>query len=138
MDEAEYLKKRVEDQIEWYDKKSLSNQKKYKLCSKCQIILSASIPILVLCVDFKSIKVTVAILGALVGIITAFMGICKFFENWINYRTTAESLKKEKFFFLTKTGTYSKDNNFDLFVQNIEKLISKEHNHWQENINKKE
>jgi hypothetical protein len=47
-------------------------------------------------------------------------------ERWIEYRATAESLRREKFLFLTQTEPYDKDDAFHLLVQRVEALLSKE------------
>ena len=48
-------------------------------------------------------------------------------ENWTNYRTTAESLKHEKFLFLAKAGPYADaaDPRATL-AERVEALISQE------------
>ena len=42
----EYISTRVDDQIEWYDKKSMKAQKLYKRSQFAEIIISALIPVL--------------------------------------------------------------------------------------------
>ena len=46
MNEEEYLEKRLEDQIEWYSKKSQHNQKWYKNLRLTEIISATLIPFL--------------------------------------------------------------------------------------------
>jgi len=46
LDEAKYLKERLEDQIDWYDRKSISNQKSFKRLQVLIIVASATIPFL--------------------------------------------------------------------------------------------
>lgn len=43
LDEAKYLKERLEDQIDWYDRKSISNQKSFKRLQVLIIVASATI-----------------------------------------------------------------------------------------------
>jgi hypothetical protein len=45
-------------------------------------------------------------------------------RSWIEYRATAESLRKEKFLFLAQTEPYDEDDAFDLLVQRVEDLVS--------------
>jgi hypothetical protein len=56
--------------------------------------------------------------------------LCQFQERWIDYRTTAEALKKEKFLFVTKTEPYDGDDAFPILVQRMENLVSKENVTW--------
>lgn len=136
MNKEEYLKSRVNDQINWYSKKSTFNQKRYKSLFVLQLIFSSSIPVLVIFSNNFYLKIIIAILGALVTAVNSVIVAFKYFENWTNYRTTAESLKKEKYFFTTKTGIY-KNDDFNLFVKNIENLISKENNIWRRELKNK-
>lgn len=46
MNEEQYIVERVEEQICWYDKKSLWNQKWYKILRSVEITVSISIPLL--------------------------------------------------------------------------------------------
>ena len=50
----------------------------------------------------------------------------------IKYRTACESLKQEKYLFLTNTPPYHMDGdeNQQLFVQRVETLVSKEIINW--------
>jgi Protein of unknown function (DUF4231) len=56
--------------------------------------------------------------------------------HWIEYRATAESLKKEKFLFLTQTDPYDKDDAFHLLVERVEALLSKENTEWLQSVMK--
>ena len=44
--EAEYLEQRLDDQINWYDKKSSANQSACKRLRLIEIIAAAAIPLL--------------------------------------------------------------------------------------------
>lgn len=138
MNEKEYLENRLEDQINWYDKKSVWHQKWFKRLQVFQIICAASIPILVNYVTDTSnyTRLIVAILGASIAIVSGIVGLYKFQENWLEYRTTCESLRHEKFLFLTQTEPYHTENPFSLFVNRVETLISKENTNWAQYMKK--
>lgn len=73
----------------------------------------------------------VGLIGVGIAIITASLGLYQFEQNWIEYRTTCESLKKEKYLFLTKTEPYDAvDENLALLVRRVEMLVSKENTNW--------
>ncbi len=58
----------------------------------------------------------------------------KYQETWINYRTTCESLRKEKHFLDANLGDYhwgSDDDRRATFVERVESLISRENTVWQ-------
>lgn len=134
--QEEYLKDRVDDQIDWYNRKSQSNQKWYKWLRLVEIIAATSIPFIAGYMEEGIIwtKVSVGILGLIVAIITAIIGLYNFQEHWVEYRTTCESLKHEKYLFHTKTEPYNIEDPFPLFVKRIESLISTENTKWSQHV----
>lgn len=132
MDECSYLEERVDNQIKWYDKKSIWNQKMFKWLRIFEIILVAIIPVTsVIPINNIITKVLTAVFGAIVSVIVGIQGLCKFHENWIRYRMIAESLKHEKYIYMTNNDK----NEFANFVQRIENIISHENINWS-NCNK--
>jgi len=135
MTPEEYIEKRVEDQIRWYDRKSLTNQKIFKRLRITEIVSAALIPFLSAISigrpEASLIRtIAVGLLGIAVTIIASVLSLGKHHENWIDYRTICESLKKEKFLFQTRVEPYNADDAFRLLVQRIETLISKENTNW--------
>ena len=132
MNETEYIEQRVDDQIRWYSTKSGWNQKVYKRLRVLEILCASSIPFLVSYVTSETVtlKVVVGVLGISVAVVSGVVALYKFQENWIQYRTMSESLKHEKFLFLSKVEPYNTDEPYLLFVQRIESLISKENSSW--------
>lgn len=129
----EYIKTRVDDQIEWYDKKSASCQNKYKLTQTIEIILAALIPLLsAYSKDYLLIAIIVGALGSAIAIIESLTKLYKWHENWIEYRTTCELLRYQKHLFQTKSAPYNTEpeNIENIFVRNIENIISSENNKW--------
>ena len=70
------------------------------------------------------------VLGIAIAVSTAASSLFKFHENWIEYRTTAEQLKHEKFLYLTSIKPYDDSEKFSVLVQRVEGLISKENSSW--------
>lgn len=135
MQVEQYITERVDDQISWYDKKSIINQLFYKRIQFMQIVLSSSV---VLLVGFQNeqdwIRWVIALFSMFVAISTGLNALYKFHENWTSYRTTVESLRHQKYLFLTGVEPYDKEDSFDVFVGNIEALISKENSNWENYI----
>jgi len=75
-----------------------------------------------------------SILGAAIVILEGCLGIFNCHENWINYRSTAETLKKEGEFYKAQIGEYATaDDPAKLFVERVEALVSREHTFWRTN-----
>jgi hypothetical protein len=135
MTEDKYLSARVDDQIDWYDRKSQSAQKNFKQLRGCEIIAAALIPLIAGFAEAPfPVTLIVGILGACIAIIAAFISLNQYQENWIGYRTICETMKHEKYLFLTKVAPYHQQDAFALFVQRIEGLVSKENTQWSKNI----
>lgn len=131
MGEEEYLKNRLDDQIKWYESKSATNKKKFHYLKISEIIISISVPLLAGYIDeFYRIKFLIGIMSYLVAIIAGLIVLLRYNENWVSYRTTAESLKHEKYMYLTHSGPYKETTNFNLLVERVESLISKENSNW--------
>ena len=117
MDINEYISTRLDPQIEWYDKKSVHAQKRYKQFQVVEIILAAFIPLLSgytsLC---DLIPIIIGILGAIIVIIESVTKLYKYHENWIQYRSTCEMLLYQKHLYLTRSFPY---NPNDETVDNI-------------------
>ena len=131
MNDDEYINSRVDDQIDWYDRKSQSAQSLFKWFRAAEIISAAAIPLIAgFAVEPFPVTLVIGILGALIAILSATISLNQFQENWTVYRTTCESLKHEKFLYLTKAEPYHDEEPFRLFVKRVESLISKENSAW--------
>jgi hypothetical protein len=78
------------------------------------LIASATIPVVNVSNfgDFQT-RVISSIISGIIVVITGLTQLEKYQENWILYRTSAELLKKEKYFFENSTGEYSNLNESD-------------------------
>jgi hypothetical protein len=133
----EYIEQRLSDQINWYDRKSGTNQRWFKWLRFTEIVAAATIPFLSgFAGDSFRIKIAIGALGVLVAVIAAVLGVMHLQERWIEYRATAESLRREKFLFLTETEPYDTDDAFHFLVQRVEALLSKETTDWAQSMMK--
>lgn len=131
MDEQEYLTSRLDDQIAWYDKKSQAAQGRYKQLRTFEIAGAAIVPFLA-AYACKSLYVRVALglLGVLLAVSAGLSSLHHFQERWLEYRTTCETLRHERYLFLTRADPYHGAEPFKLLVQRVEGLISKENSAW--------
>lgn len=131
MNEEEYLNDRLNDQIGWYDNKSQTNQKWFKRLRFFEIIAAAIIPFLAgIGTQISYNSIIIGTLGVMIAVSSGLSALYKYHENWIEYRTTSETLKHEKYLFQTKCSPYDSDDAFCKLVQRVEGLISKENTQW--------
>jgi hypothetical protein len=130
MDAETYLKERVEEQIAWYDRRAAFNKRWFISLRAVEIAAAATVPFLSGFAGNPRIGATVGIIGIIITLCAGLTHLCQFQERWIEYRTTAEALKKEKFLFVTKTEPYDGDEAFPILVQRMETLVSKENVTW--------
>ena len=130
-----YLKDRYQKQIEWYDKKAMSNQRRYSKLQWILIILSALTPVLI-AIDFglteySFLKWIAVVTAVIVAITAGVLRIFRYHDNWITYRTTSETLKKEIHLYTAGIGEYKDTKDKEaVFVQRVESLISQENTLW--------
>jgi hypothetical protein len=120
--------KRLEDQIDWYDKKSSYNQRRFKILKISQIIAGALIPFA------SSVGAPAAVAGGLGVLIVIFEGLqslSQHQQSWISYRSTCQKLTQEKYLWLAKAGPYESAPNPDaVMAERIEALMSSEITNW--------
>ncbi len=125
-----YKKDRYQKETAWYDKKAIQNHHRYNLFQWATVILAALTPVLILIGDVLT-KWPAAGVAVAVAICTGALKAFKYQENWINYRTTCETLKKEVHFYEADTAGYDKvEDKMSLFVERVEALISRENTLW--------
>jgi hypothetical protein len=118
----------LQDQIDWYDRKSGSNQKAFKYLKICTILAAALIPLLA---KINSMSSVTAGLGVLIVVLEGLQQLNQYHSNWIAYRSTCEALKHEKFLYLGKAAMYAAANDpHALLAERIESLVSQEHAKW--------
>lgn len=130
MEDNRYIKERVSAQIDWYSYKS-QHLKVISTILDVITFLSLAIIPLIINLDNTFYKSTIAILPILGLSAFTISKLFNFQSKWVDYRITAEILKKELFLFESKFDKYSNESNrFQNFVQNIESIISRENTAW--------
>ena len=118
---------RLEQEIEWYSRKSGRCQRLYKWLKFVEIVAAAAIPLLA---GFDTPRGVLAGLGALIVVLEGLQHVNQYQSNWITYRSTCEALKHEKFLYLAGAGPYEVERPRSLLAERIESLISQEHAKW--------
>ncbi|MDQ4021335.1 MAG: DUF4231 domain-containing protein [Actinomycetota bacterium] len=124
---------RLEDQLGWYDRKSIAAQQAYKRVKLSQLIIGAAVPV------FAGLQVSAAITATLAAYVVVAEGAQQLYQwqtNWVLYRATAESLKHEKYLYLAAAGPYNTDDRHRVLAERLEGLVSQEHAKWTESRQK--
>ena len=131
---SNYVTQRYEREMGWYDGKAVKNQAIYRRMQWTLIVLAAVTPILI---ELEPPPLGgdwihwATLTSGVVAILTAGLKTFKYQENWINYRTTCETLRKERHFYDAGLGDYGTAQDKEaLFVERVESLISRENTMW--------
>lgn len=148
MDKAtfeKYLKDRYYDQMNYYDRKSGFNQKRYRNFQWLLIVLSAITPVIaalqgsaifgtdgVMKSFGDNLQVVVIITSGIVAVLTAALKTFQYQELWVSYRLTQELLKPELYYYQFGIGPYAEAgvDKESLFVSRVESILDKEHSGW--------
>ncbi len=120
---------RLEDQLGWYDRKSVAAQQAYKRVKLSQLIVGAAVPVV------AALEVSAAVTATLAAYVVIAEGAQQLYQwqtNWVQYRSTAEALKHEKYLYLANAGPYSTDDRHRVLAERLEGLVSQEHAKWTE------
>ena len=158
MEDEQYIKERVDTQMDWYDKRATAAQKKYKLYKRWEFIIAASIPVIIsfaamgildttvlksqeILIDGKTkivpvltlstiFQIFAAIAGVVVVILNKIVELESYQQNWKEYRLTQEALLQEKFKYLTRTEPYDEEDAFPMLVEKVEAIVNNETQKW--------
>jgi len=119
---------RLEDQLSWYDGKSVAAQHAYKRLKVLQLLAAAAVP--AVAAAGPAAWVTAAFAGVVL-VLEGLQQVGQYQQNWITYRSTCEALKHEKYLFLAGAGPYlHADGRTRVLAERIEGLVSQEHARW--------
>ncbi len=121
---------RLQEQIDWYDRKSSTAQRVFKRIKVAEILAAAVIPFLA-GISLPHDKLIIASLGVLITILEGFLHLNQYQQLWGTYRGTCEALKHEKYVYLAKAGPYATATDpHALLAERVESLVSQEHAQW--------
>ena len=124
------IMERLEDQIAWYDRKSVTNQRYFRRIKTVEIAAAALIPFLATS-NIPRVQWLTGGLGVLITVLEGMLHLNQYQQNWIAYRSTCESLKHEKYVYLGKASPYAiAADAHALLAERIESLVSQEHAKW--------
>lgn len=131
----DYIEQRLDDQMNWFDRKSQVFQKQYKRLKLLQIGLASLIPLLAGYMgEFEFLKYFIGAFGVIITLVEAIATMNNYQTNWLEYRVMAESLKRERFLFLTKCAPYDNNDANKNLVLKVEALLAEENSQWVETM----
>jgi Protein of unknown function (DUF4231) len=127
---GQYLDERYFPEVKWYDRRASWNRRLYIAFQAPLIVFSAITPVLIAAGgDFE--RWLAVLISAAVAISASTLKAGKFEENWLNYRSTCETLRKEVHYLRAQVGAYKNASNPEgTFVERVESLISRENALW--------
>jgi hypothetical protein len=164
MDDEQYFSERLQQQIDWHNKKADENKQKYKKFKRLEFILAASIPVVIGISTMSlfessilfhisgkvgaqavnhpvSMSIVLQLIAVAAGVILAIVNktieLEEFFKNWKDYRTIEEYLQNHKILYLTQSAPYDDENAFHTLVSNVESFLAEEIQKWQKHTPKK-
>ena len=124
----DYIDERLETQRKWHSNKATENKKRYYTAEIITLTTGSLIPVINVVDAIPSFYVRIfSALLAATGIISAGIAkLCKFQENWLNFRAVAEALKRENEIYHYQIGDYALENKKrqQLFVERIEDILA--------------
>ena len=119
---------RLEDQLRWYDRKSVAAQRKYKGVKLLQLVAAAAVPVLAAADASGEL---IAGLGGALLILEGVQQVGQHHKLWIDYRATWEQLQREKFLFVACAGHYAgKPDPTRALAERVEAAVSRETSGW--------
>ena len=126
-----YLLDRVLPQMKWYSTKSAQYQTMYYHLMAATILMGALIPVFSLGANSAAVKVIIALLGASVTAINAYIALHNYRDLWVTYRNTREDLIHHLYCYFNRAGVFTSSENLDVLLVNVcEDTLSKENGGW--------
>ncbi len=145
MEVEEYIRNRIDDQLKFYALKARIERKKHLFFQMYQLIMILSIPVLLtVSTVYKGfsqefINTIVIVISIFAAVITAYLNVYKPESKWIEYQRIAEELKREKFNFKMKVGSYAEldteKESVQVFIERIENILSSQKSRWLNSVN---
>ena len=130
MGETDPILERLEDQINWYGRRSSYNRRMYKWLKGVEIVAAANVP---LTAGFHFPAALTGGLGVLIAVLEGLLQLNQYLQNGISYRSTCEALKHEKYLYLAAAGAYATEDRVHAhakLAERVESLVSQENSQW--------
>lgn len=128
----------IDEQQDWYDKYATKNKRYHTIITISKLVISTCIPIISLSItELSWANYTVAILGAIIAVLTGLQASFRFKDNWIKFRHTSYNLRFEKLLYKNSAPPYGKNERKFEAIRHIKEIMDSEHIQWFE-VNSKD
>jgi Protein of unknown function (DUF4231) len=132
MDQPDAVLTYVDEQMSYYERAAGRAQKAFRIGRLITLITAAAIPI---CALLNFSPLLTAALGALIAVLEGTQQIFQFHENWLNYRSTAEALRRERLLYTSGAGPYAEAESAGrsaatLLAERVVALTTEEQAKW--------
>jgi hypothetical protein len=136
LDRDDYMSSRVDGQLTWLSRASKTNKRVFLSLRICEILLGTSITIFSpYAAKVSWAPLLIAMAGGGIALSGGWLALSRNQENWVRYRGLNETLKREKYLFLTGSPPYDKgEKSFTSFVTATEALMLEERGGWARQI----
>ena len=132
LDAGAYVQDRLNQQLTWLSKASRSNKRTFLRLRILEVLLGTGITIFSPFVTrWGWGPLAIALAGGGIAVSCSLLALNRHQENWLRYRGLAESIKRQKYLFLTGTLPYDDPTTaLARLVTACESLLSAEKCHW--------
>ncbi|GAA1865447.1 hypothetical protein GCM10009715_10770 [Paeniglutamicibacter psychrophenolicus] len=121
-------------QFRWYDRAASRSRWAYQGLKALTLASGASVTVLA---ALAAPAALTALVGGLIVLFEGLQQIGQFHAKWLNYRSTAERMRHEGFFFAAGVGAYANpERRRERLARFIEESVSTEHAAWTESAGK--
>ena len=129
-----YVHQRLEDQIDYYERKSARNKKLYFALSAAAIAANAMIPVVsVFLPSATGPKLIITLLSAVAVMMSSFLILFNTRELWGKYRMSAARLQSFRYQYYTRSGMFAgldDEQAFLKLVEMSEQQLQEENSDW--------
>ena len=130
-----YIHQRLEDQINYYERKSARNKKVYFSLSIAAIVANAMIPVVSVFLPSATIpKLIITLLSAVAAMVSSSLILINARDLWAKYRLNASRLQAFRHQYCTRSGIFAgmdDEQAFQRLVEACEQQMQEENSNWE-------
>lgn len=130
-----YIHGRLEDQIDYYERKSLHNKKVYYGLSIAAIVANAMIPVVSVFLPSATVpKLIITILSSAAAVVSSILVLFNARDLWAKYRLNATRLQAYRHQYYTRSGIFAgmeEEDAFQRLVAVCEQQMQEESSSWE-------